>query len=395
MSTIVGFITSVNGMQKLLKNYFKCSYLPKSGFLTVSSFYSRASKHCDENFFYNKRRITLVRTHKKAVNTFSEISRKNITTTSSYLTNTEISTSANESPSLNVAKSKFTPILDNKNKIFVGAKNLDYDKNRLKKLFSKFGSIHSVLVPKVKVYDESPNDDQIYRYAFIFYNHESSARRAVLAGSISDVAKSIEIEIKGTDVDPEILRSVIIHDLPDYVKAKDIFNHFKAFGEIELVNFVYNATLNVTGVVKNFALIVFKDKEDASKTIETIHVIDSVRYLVTAASKEGKQRKDRCRKVLVKDIPLSECDVSVLKEYFSKIAPLQKVFILRDSTTNMPNGTALVEFLSQDGAQKAEDMVHEIAGVKVLAKALGWSNMALNRTLYSSERNISIEKFEN
>ena len=76
-------------------------------------------------------------------------------------------------------------IHSNANAVFVGGYNFNHREMSLREIFSQFGPVIEVSVPKMRFYNQTAVDSSTYRFAFVRFKDEASAKRALEANSIA------------------------------------------------------------------------------------------------------------------------------------------------------------------------------------------------------------------
>lgn len=258
--------------------------------------------------------------------------------------------------------------------VFIGGKSFKCDENYLKELFSQFGPVNQVMIPEKERYlSESHVAANEYRWGFISFKKKESLENALNAGSIQlDEFTKIEIKQKAKRgiMHDEYKKTLMITDLPVSTTVADLKSLFQPYGAI-FINYIFNSTTRITGKVVNFAFIVFKDEESMLKALEVEHSINSFKVSAKKLIAGAKiQPRDRCLKVCIKGIPITERSEEAIKKYFVRA---KKVFLMTDNVTKISNGNAIVEFDTQEAAFEAEKNIIEMAGKLVNVRALGWS----------------------
>ena len=265
----------------------------------------------------------------------------------------------------------------NKNKIFIGSKSFNHDKDFLSSLMSQFGTVKAVEIPRLNQYttdEQAPNE---YRFGFVTFQDEESYLRAIRAGCVQKDNSYIDIK----DVEERnkaannlsALNTIAIHDLPNSIHIKDLLDHFKSFGDVAFIDLIYNGTIRKTMHKVNFAFVTFKVGGSViQKVIDSDHNLNSVQYVVSRVDSRTKLKTQKCLSIFVQGIPEEACNEDILYKHFLKDAKVKKIALSRDIDTNAFTGNAFVDFFTQEDAHKAELKIHEIAGVTLNVRALGW-----------------------
>lgn len=257
-----------------------------------------------------------------------------------------------------------------KNFIFVGGYNFDHTKSVLEGIFSQFGEVVEVLVPKQNYYDEHPSRPESYRFAFINFKNNESVSKALEAKSLM-TPQGNEIEIKQRSElskgETEKKRTIVLKNLPsDFTVQKCV----ESFGSnLDLVNVVFDSM--VTEHEKSFAFLVFKDVPDLSDVESTAKALADDIFTEPFRVSGKPQPRRRNRKVYVENIPL-DLSMKKLDDYFTNFGEVtySKLFDLKEGALER---TAIFEFASVDNAiETANQMIHVLNGSNLIVRSLGW-----------------------
>jgi len=260
--------------------------------------------------------------------------------------------------------------LTKNNSIFIGGYNFDHTRDVLEGIFSRFGEVVDVLVPRLNIYNQHPSTPESYRFAFINFKDSESVAKALEVKSLM-TPQGNEIEIKQrSDLskgEVEKKRTIVLKNLPNNFTVQKCVESFGS--NLDLVNIVFDTM--VKEHEKSFAFLVFKnvpnlsDVESATKAMADDVLIEPFRV-------SGKpQPRRRNRKVYVEKIPL-DLSVEQLEEYFTKFGEVtySKLFDLKEGALER---TAVFEFASANHAiETANDTMHDLNGSNLIVRSLGW-----------------------
>jgi len=260
--------------------------------------------------------------------------------------------------------------LTKNNSIFIGGYNFDHTRDVLEGIFSRFGEVVDVLVPRLNIYNQHPSTPESYRFAFINFKDSESVAKALEVKSLM-TPQGNEIEIKQrSDLskgEVEKKRTIVLKNLPNNFTVQKCVESFGS--NLDLVNIVFDTM--VKEHEKSFAFLVFKnvpnlsDVESATKAMADDVLIEPFRV-------SGKpQPRRRNRKVYVEKIPL-DLSVEQLEEYFTKFGEVtySKLFDLKEGALER---TAVFEFASANHAiETANEAMHDLNGSNLIVRSLGW-----------------------
>ena len=261
------------------------------------------------------------------------------------------------------------------NQIFFGGVDIDLSEDVLTSTFSKFGTVKAVTIPLREKYKNSTNS--FYRYGFITFYDESSVRKAIEEGKIvTNDGQTIEIKSKtpqSTTV-MELERTAVIENLPADITVDGIYDKVKVYGEVELINVVFNESLQTNWMKTkrkgNYAYVVFGSVSDLNRVIEDPPVFaeDSI---VAKTNTWRKQRRDRSKKVMIEQVP-KDVNKDQIKSYLDSVGPVKSVVILTNGENGESRGMAIAEFITEDDVQRLINIKsHNIGDAAVSVRALG------------------------
>lgn len=262
--------------------------------------------------------------------------------------------------------------------IFVGGYNFDHNQSVLTKLFSQFGEVTDITIPRLQIYNQVPSSAENYRFAFIEFNNKESALKALQAGSVTS-EKGIQVDIKPrselTKKEKEQQRTFVLKNLPENITVLKCMELFKSVGNLEMVNIVFNSMIQkYEGTT--FAFLVFKEIPEIS-TLESISKTISDQVTVEPMKNVRKlQPRTRNKKIFVEQLPF-EITVDRLAEHFNSFGEVSftKVF---DAKKGNGARSAIVEFKSEKEATRAaQETLHQLDGNDVTVRSLGWSSVEL------------------
>ena len=262
------------------------------------------------------------------------------------------------------------------NQVFFGGVDIDLSEDVLTSTFSKFGTVKAVNIPLKEKYKNSTNS--YYRYGFIIFNDESSVRKAVEEGKIvTNDGLTIDIKSKTPQsaTAMELERTVVIENLPTDITVDGIYDKVKAYGEVELINVVFNESLQANWMKTkrkgNYAYVVFCSVNELKKIIEDPPIFTEDAVIVAKTNTWRRQRRDRSKKVMIEQVP-KDVNIDQIKGYLDSVGPVKGVTILTNGESGESRGMAIAEFLTEDDVQRLIDIKnHNIGDVSVSVRALG------------------------
>ena len=262
------------------------------------------------------------------------------------------------------------------NQIFFGGADIDLSEDVLTSTFSKFGTVKAVNIPLKEKYKNSTN--RSYRYGFITFNDESSVRKAVEQGKIV-TNDGLTIDIKSKTLKSatamELERTAVIENLPADITVDGIYDKVKVYGEVELINVVFNESLQPnlmkTKRKGNYAYVVFGSVNELKRIIEVPPVFTEDAVIVAKTNTWRRQRRDRSKKVMIEQVP-KDVNIDQIKGYLDSVGPVKSVIILTNGESGESRGMARAEFLAEDDVQRLTNIEnHNIGDAAVLVRALG------------------------
>ena len=262
------------------------------------------------------------------------------------------------------------------NQIFFGGADIDLSEDVLTSTFSKFGTVKAVNIPLKEKYKNSTN--RSYRYGFITFNDESSVRKAVEQGKIV-TNDGLTIDIKSKTLKSatamELERTAVIENLPADITVDGIYDKVKVYGEVELINVVFNESLQPnlmkTKRKGNYAYVVFGSVNELKRIIEVPPVFTEDAVIVAKTNTWRRQRRDRSKKVMIEQVP-KDVNIDQIKGYLDSVGPVKSVIILTNGESGESRGMAIAEFLAEDDVQRLTNIEnHNIGDAAVLVRALG------------------------
>ena len=262
------------------------------------------------------------------------------------------------------------------NQIFFGGADIDLSEDVLTSTFSKFGTVKAVNIPLKEKYKNSTNLS--YRYGFITFNDESSVRKAVEQGKIV-TNDGLTIDIKSKTLKSatamELERTAVIENLPADITVDGIYDKVKVYGEVELINVVFNESLQPnlmkTKRKGNYAYVVFGSVNELKRIIEVPPVFTEDAVIVAKTNTWRRQRRDRSKKVMIEQVP-KDVNIDQIKGYLDSAGPVKSVIILTNGESGESRGMAIAEFLAEDDVQRLTNIEnHNIGDAAVLVRALG------------------------
>ena len=262
------------------------------------------------------------------------------------------------------------------NQIFFGGADIDLSEDVLTSTFSKFGTVKAVNIPLKEKYKNSTN--RSYRYGFITFNDESSVRKAVEQGKIV-TNDGLTIDIKSKTLKSatamELERTAVIENLPADITVDGIYDKVKVYGEVELINVVFNESLQPnlmkTKRKGNYAYVVFGSVNELKRIIEVPPVFTEDAVIVAKTNTWRRQRRDRSKKVMIEQVP-KDVNIDQIKGYLGSVGPVKSVIILTNGESGESRGMAIAEFLAEDDVQRLTNIEnHNIGDAAVLVRALG------------------------
>ena len=172
----------------------------------------------------------------------------------------------------------------------------------------------------------------------------------------------------------ELERTAVIEDLPADITVDGIYDKVKVYGEVELINVVFNESLQANWMKTkrkgNYAYVVFGSVNDLNRVIEDPPVFaeDSI---VAKTNTWRKQRRDRSKKVMIEQVP-KDVNIDQIKSYLDSVGPVKNVVILTNGENGESRGMAIAEFITEDDVQRLINIKsHNIGDAAVSVRALG------------------------
>ena len=272
---------------------------------------------------------------------------------------------------------KNTRIHSNVNAVFAGGYNFDHSETFLRETFSRFGPVIEVSVPKLRLYNQTAVDSATYRFAFVRFRDEESARRALEANSITTEHGSlIEIKERYKENKKELLakRTLVIKNLPDDFTVQKCIRHFSEAGNLQVVNIVFNNLMQRPNE-KSFAFLVYQHPPNMTRIESVLSSIsdDIVVEDFKASSKQPPH--NRSKKVFIEGIP-ADLPLDALVNHFKNFGVItySKLFDVRDDASE-DKRTAVVEYEdSQSAMTSSEESQQIVDGASLTVRCLGWRN---------------------
>jgi len=268
-------------------------------------------------------------------------------------------------------------IHSNANAVFVGGYNFNHREMSLREIFSQFGPVIEVSVPKMRLYNQTAVDSSTYRFAFVRFKDEASAKRALEASSITtDSGHLIEIKEKYKENKKELLakRTVVVKNLPDDFTVQKCIHFFGEAGKLQVVNIVFNNLIQRPNE-KSFVFLVYQHAPDMTR-IKSILGSISDDLVLEDFKISGKQPpRNRSKKVFIEGVP-TDLPMDALINHFKKYGGItySKLFDLREEEdTVSEQRTAVIEYEENSSAMSSsEDLQQIVDGATLTVRCLGW-----------------------
>lgn len=266
-------------------------------------------------------------------------------------------------------------IHSNANAVFVGGYNFDHREMSLREMFSQFGPVIEVSVPKMRLYNQTVVDSSTYRFAFVRFKDEESAKRALEANSITtDSGRLIEIKEKYKENKRELLakRTVVVKNLPDDFTVQKCIHFFSEAGSLQVVNIVFNNLIQRPNE-KSFVFLVYQQAPDMTR-IKSILGSISDDVVLEEFKTLGKQPpRNRSKKVFIEGVP-ADLPMDALINHFKKFGDItySKLFDLREDSASQQR-TAVIEYEKNSSAiSSSEESQQIVNGATLTVRCLGW-----------------------
>eukprot|EP01084_Bolivina_argentea_P167361 290473_1 len=233
----------------------------------------------------------------------------------------------------------------------------NYSKDKLYKLFSKYGSV-------LRYKYVSPKDDSKCPYGFVQFSHPICAQQAIkcLNGYVlsNNANESIEVSIAAVGRKNALFKSeeptnLYIENMPNIWNNDILSSVFGKYGNI--------IQSKITG--NNVAFVRFETHTQALNAINHLHKKNnmSVRF-ATCQHKENRKiidnnNNNNNNNLYIKNLPLTYNQAD-LEKLFSQFGSISSATIINDTTKQ---GVAFVRFKYSENAKKA---IKKLNGIKLI-----------------------------
>ena len=267
-------------------------------------------------------------------------------------------------------------IHSNLNAVFVGGYNFNHREMSLREIFSQFGPVIEVSVPKMRLYNQTAVDSSIYRFAFVRFKDEASAKRALEANSITtDRGHLIEIKEKYKENKKELLakRTIVVKNLPDDFTVQKCIHFFGEAGKLQVVNIVFNNLIQRPNE-KSFVFLVYQHAPDMTRIKSILGSISDDVVLEDFKISSKQPPRNRSKKVFIEGVP-TDLPMDALINHFKKFGGItySKLFDLREEDTISSQRTAVIEYEENSSAMSSSEELQQIVdGATLTVRCLGW-----------------------
>ena len=267
-------------------------------------------------------------------------------------------------------------IHSNVNAVFVGGYNFNHREMSLREIFSQFGPVIEVSVPKMRLYNQTAVDSSTYRFAFVRFKDEASAKRALEANSITtDRGHLIEIKEKYKENKKELLakRTIVVKNLPDDFTVQKCIHFFGEAGKLQVVNIVFNNLIQRPNE-KSFVFLVYQHAPDMTRIKSILGSISDDVVLEDFKISSKQPPRNRSKKVFIEGVP-TDLPMDALINHFKKFGGItySKLFDLREEDTISSQRTAVIEYEENSSAMSSSEELQQIVdGATLTVRCLGW-----------------------
>jgi len=268
-------------------------------------------------------------------------------------------------------------IHSNANAVFVGGYNFDHREMSLREIFSQFGPVIEVSVPKMRLYNQTAVESSTYRFAFVRFKDEQSAKRALEANSITtDSGHLIEIKEKFKENKTELLskRTVVVKNLPDDFTVQKCIHSFSEAGSLQVVNIVFNNLIQRPNE-KSFVFLVYQHAPDMTRIKSILGSISNDVVLEDFKASGKQPPRNRSKKVFIEGVP-ANLPMDALINHFKKFGGItySKLFDSREDSVSQQR-TAVIEYEENGSAMSSSEESQQIVdGATLTVRCLGWRN---------------------
>jgi len=255
-------------------------------------------------------------------------------------------------------------------KIYISGHGFNHDIDYLHSLFSTFGDVQEVKVPKGNQYSQEEDSDR-FKFGFVTFSDVAGFKRCIAAGSIT-TPDNIVINVAvgrghGAKVSEEG-RVLHVHKLADEITVEQVYKHFSQFAEVEVVNLVLaNYTSQRVREKEdredreNYAFVMFKEGFDIKTLIEYKHaILGNFIKVVLPKPNIPPQSKSRCRVVHLSGLK-ARTTVHDLKAFFSEFGFVEQARLFTQGPNETPSGHAIVRFkYKKDALLVAETQFYQL-----------------------------------
>lgn len=269
----------------------------------------------------------------------------------------------------------------NTNAVFVGGYNFDHSETALRNVFSRFGPVMEVSVPKMRLYNRTAVDTDTYRFAFVRFRDQESVKRALEANNVqAENGGLIDIKERNSSENKQDLlvkKSLVVKNLPDDFTVQKCIQHFGDAGDLRVVNIVFNNLMQRPNE-KSFVFLVYESAPDVTLIESALAAIPPGDLVVEAFKASAKQPPlNRSKKVFLEGIG-GGLPMDALVNHFKKYGSItySKLFdkVTDQNSNNVDKRTAVIEYEDSKSAMDAsEEMEHAIEGFSpITVRSLGW-----------------------
>lgn len=241
--------------------------------------------------------------------------------------------------------------------IFVNGHNFKQDHDYLREVFSQFGDVMFVDLPKAN------DSHRSYKHAFIKFYSEESCAKALKARKVK-IGPDNYLYIKSRGV-PVRERTYEIANLSQNISVQQLHKHFSNYSEVEIINLNFDDSYLKTSL--HSAIIVLREKMD--DILKFRHQIDGLPLFLSKCAVPEERRKNKGKSILIEG-PLKDVTRSKVISHFKSFGRI-------DGFNHFPGklfeSMAEIQFPSQKIAHNvAKDTNHQIDDSLFKVRALGY-----------------------
>lgn len=194
--------------------------------------------------------------------------------------------------------------------IFVGNIPINLKKEKIKKLFRKYGAVENVRIRGIPVADLKTSKkvaaikrefhpDRNSVYAFIRFQNADDAKKAEAENGELFEGHHLRVHCCESDEKPDESKAIFVGNLPFSAEDEELWNLFKSCGPISHIRIVRDGR---TAMSKGFGYVNFKDADSVQLALELEKVVLKDRELrISPCDSSRAKKKKKSKKPSVKN----------------------------------------------------------------------------------------------